>query len=346
MSLWPTLLRYGLSIVPDHAKEHTYSILLVELESAAMGRILCLHGMGCNSTIFRWQLGKLIQAMKSEYEFVFLDGEVECEAAPGLENAPPPHLCFYTGTSVAEMAEAHEQIQFFIEEEGPFDGIIGFSQGAALAASYILHHASQHGFERPPFTFAFFLASTLPFSPDLSPSFDVMLRSLASQELEATNGVTPSPSVLSGSLIAPAENDGPWKLKSADGTPMTVRQLVNSSDRLEGLVFAALNDTENARAALTSLDADPSSENSCRPFHPLWTSARITMPTLHLIGRDDLFNRQARVLYDLCSINERAIVEHSGGHEVPKEERVLASLISQALHVVERSKLFASGVYF
>ena len=50
----------------------------------------------------------------------------------------------------------------FIEEEGPFDGIIGFSQGATLAASIMLEHAKTNPFE-DIFKLAIFVGASLPF---------------------------------------------------------------------------------------------------------------------------------------------------------------------------------------
>lgn len=60
------------------------------------------------------------------------------------------------------MQNAIELIESTIEEEGPFDGIVGFSQGAALACAYVKQMAGKankmHGLK-----FAVFLCASMPF---------------------------------------------------------------------------------------------------------------------------------------------------------------------------------------
>ena len=46
------------------------------------------------------------------------------------------------------------------DEKGPFDGILGFSEGASVAASLLLHHAAQN--LKSQFKFAVFLCGTPP----------------------------------------------------------------------------------------------------------------------------------------------------------------------------------------
>ncbi|PYI30057.1 hypothetical protein BP00DRAFT_426927 [Aspergillus indologenus CBS 114.80] len=53
-----------------------------------------------------------------------------------------------------------------IEAEGPFDGVIGFSQGASLALSILYHHEISHPSRPPPFRFAVFFCAVLSISPD------------------------------------------------------------------------------------------------------------------------------------------------------------------------------------
>lgn len=48
-----------------------------------MTRILCLHGYGTSSNILKHQLSALTAAADPSFEFVFLEGEVECQKARG-----------------------------------------------------------------------------------------------------------------------------------------------------------------------------------------------------------------------------------------------------------------------
>jgi len=61
-----------------------------------------------------------------------------------------------------------ELIDEVIEEEGPFDGLIGFSQGAAIGCSYILQDAKSPT-PRNPFKCAIFFCASMPFDLDSRP---------------------------------------------------------------------------------------------------------------------------------------------------------------------------------
>jgi len=75
----------------------------------------------------------------------------------------PPFTCWFTYDRDS-VAQSHELILSVVEDEGPFDGIIGFSQGAAIAASIIIHHAQTHPLEPQYSLFkcAIFLCGGLP----------------------------------------------------------------------------------------------------------------------------------------------------------------------------------------
>ena len=61
-------------------------------------------------------------------------------------------------------------IEEIIEEEGPFDGVVGFSQGAALAASIMLEHAKTNPLE-DIFKLGIFAGASLPFEIASNTSF-------------------------------------------------------------------------------------------------------------------------------------------------------------------------------
>ena len=66
------------------------------------------------------------------------------------------------------MQSAFDLINEAIEEEGPFDGLVGFSQGAALAASFIIKE-SNSAEPTHPFKCAIFFCASVPFDPDSRP---------------------------------------------------------------------------------------------------------------------------------------------------------------------------------
>ncbi|KAL4936565.1 serine hydrolase FSH [Aspergillus oleicola] len=127
-------------------------------------RFLCLHGRGTNSNIFEVQLAALRSRLSSQHSFDFIDAEYDCRAAPGIrEFYSSPYLCWYERGSPEEVRSAHRYLVSVIEEDGPYDGVVGFSEGAALAASVLL--SSESSSSQPHFKIAILFNSVVPFVP-------------------------------------------------------------------------------------------------------------------------------------------------------------------------------------
>lgn len=78
---------------------------------------------------------------------------------------PGPYRCYYNLPTLDLLNQAYELIRQVMEEEGPFDGVIGFSQGAALASSMMLQHAKSNPGEEL-FRYAIFAGASLPYNLD------------------------------------------------------------------------------------------------------------------------------------------------------------------------------------
>jgi len=116
-------------------------------------RTLCLHSFRMNAAFFKWQLtqySNLGQLVADDLELVFLDGPHRCspqaEAAipPMLRelcpDGPPPCHEWWNSRTEADGSitydkyrETLEYIDAFVRREGPFAGVLGFSQGGMLA---------------------------------------------------------------------------------------------------------------------------------------------------------------------------------------------------------------------
>jgi predicted esterase len=105
-------------------------------------RILCLHGYHGSARVLQDQMRPFAQALDHLAEFIYVDAPsiaqgdfgwwhaARSEAAPRAGDpgvAPAPAR--YEGWS-----RTREAIASIFDREGPFDGVFGFSQGAALAA--------------------------------------------------------------------------------------------------------------------------------------------------------------------------------------------------------------------
>lgn len=69
------------------------------------------------------------------------------------------HFAYFDPFSTSSYIEALDQLAVYVSAEGPFDGVLAFSQGAGLAATYILRTRLQDPTQKPPFKCAFFLSS-------------------------------------------------------------------------------------------------------------------------------------------------------------------------------------------
>ncbi|KAJ4393087.1 hypothetical protein N0V93_002294 [Gnomoniopsis smithogilvyi] len=108
-------------------------------------KILCLHGGGTNPDIHQFQSRKLNILIDRQYELVTPKGIIDCGAGPGM-------LPFFEGSDFAqwlwdgkgneEWNNNHEveheewadlpQLVDIYHKQGPFEGIIAFSQGAKV----------------------------------------------------------------------------------------------------------------------------------------------------------------------------------------------------------------------
>ena len=69
----------------------------------------------------------------------------------------PPYFSYWDQPTAADAAKAREWLAEYISKNGPFDGVMGFSQGCQLAASVLLHHQKTSPSTPPPFKFAIFI---------------------------------------------------------------------------------------------------------------------------------------------------------------------------------------------
>jgi pimeloyl-ACP methyl ester carboxylesterase len=88
---------------------------------------------------------------------------------PGIEDFfCEPYFCWYSLPTQAGLQAAFNLLEETIEDEGPFDGVIAFSQGAAVVSSYILQSLKESP-ARSPFKFAIFFSAAMPFDLDSLP---------------------------------------------------------------------------------------------------------------------------------------------------------------------------------
>ena len=95
-------------------------------------------------------------------------GYFRCDLLQKAHDLATLSTALQTTESKDSCEEAYELLYSVIEEEGPFDGVIGFSHGATLAFQFLLQHAKKNPLE-PDFALfrcAVFMAGPPPFGED------------------------------------------------------------------------------------------------------------------------------------------------------------------------------------
>lgn len=118
--------------------------------SLHLPRILCLHGGGVTAEIFRLQSRALIALLSPHFRLVFADGPFYCPAGPGMipvyaTYGPyrrwlrwlPEHPAVDDDAAIEEVEYAMRTVMEGDEGVGEWVGLLGFSQGAKMAASVL-----------------------------------------------------------------------------------------------------------------------------------------------------------------------------------------------------------------
>ncbi|KAG2413048.1 hypothetical protein HFD88_010607 [Aspergillus terreus] len=139
-------------------------------------KLLCLHGWGTNVKILKSQMNGLMAELRRDNTatFHFLEGDVDSDPGPGIAGFyDGPYYSYYhfpRSFSVPDLddslSDAYDRLYDTIDEEGPFDGVLGFSHGGTLAAGFLIHHAKLYPQGPPLFRCAIFINSLPPFRMD------------------------------------------------------------------------------------------------------------------------------------------------------------------------------------
>ncbi|KAL4784901.1 serine hydrolase FSH [Aspergillus varians] len=155
---------------------------------------LCLHGFGTNSKILEMQTAALRYELGDGHTYDYAEGIFTQELAPEVQHLGTNDAAAYSYFDVSPGADSLKPVQDledFIATEGPYDGVIAFSQGIMVASTLVIHNI-QKG-KPVPFKCAVF------FSPRMGP-LDVGVTSRAGSAVEVNPstlpGIIPFPSAL------------------------------------------------------------------------------------------------------------------------------------------------------
>lgn len=106
-------------------------------------------------------LASLRSKLDRSYSFDFLDGSCDTIPPPEIKRFySAPYRSYWEGSNVADTKASFKLIEEKLKKNGPYDGVLAFSQGAALIASYLLYLKADN--KPSPFKFAIFIAAGVP----------------------------------------------------------------------------------------------------------------------------------------------------------------------------------------
>lgn len=104
------------------------------------------------------------QLLDNTFEFDFVDAPYASTPATGVELFyAPPYYSFYD-PDLESIKKAHRWLLDYVDEHGPYDGVMNFSQGCALSSTLLLYHQKFHPDKPPPFKVAMFICGGIVLS--------------------------------------------------------------------------------------------------------------------------------------------------------------------------------------
>ncbi|KAI1439127.1 hypothetical protein GGR50DRAFT_2392 [Xylaria sp. CBS 124048] len=155
--------------------------------------ILCLHGRNQNGTVFRKQLRATMLSILEEFpasSFDFVDGPFK---SPELSADGEITYNFFKSPAKADMAIAREWLKQKLDVDGPYDGVIGFSDGGTLVSNFLHHNQWYSQEELEPFKFAIFISACVSRSVLEDHGAHDAIAIVQEMELRARDGLGPSP---------------------------------------------------------------------------------------------------------------------------------------------------------
>lgn len=133
------LLRSGESL--RGRSRETLRLHVMEGASARKLRVLCLHGFRTSAAIFEKQIRRWDSSILELLDLTFLDGPYAARGKSDVEAIfPGPYFEWFQFnreySKFTNLEECKEFISDYMQEHGPFDGLMGFSQGGVLAAAF------------------------------------------------------------------------------------------------------------------------------------------------------------------------------------------------------------------
>jgi hypothetical protein len=212
-----------------------------------------------------------------------------------------PLYAYYNPLDPASIIQTHCELEDIIANEGPFDGVFGYSGGAALASELIL---GQDAFTLDPiFRFAIFVNGASP------------LRVFKLEDVEIAEGETFD----SSAALEQARSMflRPSALRNKDGVS---EEDQNDHAKLLGL----LDKLQGMKSSDGTAFLSDGVHGICRRERRAEDAPLINIPTVHICGmvEDGTDPHHGLHLLKLCNEDAREIV-HEFGHDFPRGRQLM-----------------------
>lgn len=232
----------------------------------------------------------------SEYDFTFVNAPHQSRPAPGINALfVSNNYTWWPTTTAPDIRAAHAWLDAYLAAHGPFDALMGFSQGCSLISSYLLYHARDAPLQPLPFKAAIFLCGGLP------------LAALEDLGLEVSERAWDINDRTAKSLAHKAGMLAEWA-KNIDLVKPGVGLWDDTSDLLhDPSQRDNIDDADFFGLDYTSFPRD----------------LRIDIPTVHVVGGKDPRWPSGMQLARFCEqVTTQAVFDHGGGHEIPRSSFV------------------------
>lgn len=234
------------------------------------------------------------------------------------------HLAFYAGCRSEDVRLAQDLLEETLAaEEIPFDGVIGFSQGASLAISYVLQQQILKPDQMPPFRVGIFFAPGFILSPDPDYHKDIFLK------LDTILNKSDHENVFS-TFVEKVANEVPYRpdegFLELDKDPSNDQEIIPELLQNKKTMLQ-IKDLFGIQEGV-SLGEERDGHPFPRFFNPIYTPQRIPFPTVHINGvRDPTPKALAQIVKDLCAPNTVIPVTTQCGHEIPTKKQDVDNVI-------------------
>ncbi|MCJ1396153.1 hypothetical protein MMC18_009042 [Xylographa bjoerkii] len=293
-------------------------------------RILALHGYGTSGAILRSQLDTFISRADASYEFQSLSLNTSSHTRllsshTGLGNfVTGPFLCYNSALAPTDIQRCCDLLDDVVAEQGPFDGVLGFSQGGSLALTYLLQHEIQHPDAPPPFRFAILFSTIAAFSPDAAFGAEVLA------------SLTPSDLAVLASF--PHADFSQLSSPNADKRAL-VETLAHALEIAKNGGFISA-ETEDGSAAFVGSGTKRDYSRLPRVMHPALLVERVRVPTVHVAGQKDHAGlvELSKLMRGVCDARVMRSLVHAGGHDVPRLAKDVKAVLVAMEWAVEQSR--------